>query len=306
MADEVTLEVPVELDGERVDKTVSTLLNVSRAVTRTLFAFGVFVDDDQAKPSTRVRSGSTIRAPKPEVAVDLEAEELDFEVLYEDSELVVVDKPPGMVVHPGSGRRSGTLAAGLLYRFPDVRGVGQVDRWGLVHRLDKDTSGTLLVARTNESYAELVSQLRQRTISRQYMSLVRGLFASPTGAIEAPIGRDPNRPTRRAVVIGGKPARTRYEVMEQFESGRCSLVEARLDTGRTHQIRVHFAAIEHPVVGDKTYGSGPDPVFVPRIFLHASHLSFIHPVSKLQVSIAAELPQDLESVLAGLRAGSPG
>ena len=300
MANEITLEVPSELDGARVDKVLATMLEVSRAQARDLIDDGVSIDGAAARPADRVTEGSSITTPTPEEAVGLEAEEVEFDVLYEDDAVVVVDKPVGVVVHPGAGRSRGTLAAGLLYRYPEIRGVGSVDRWGLVHRLDKDTSGALVVARTALGYENLVDQLKRREITRVYICLVQGRFDAPTGTIEAPIGRDPNRPMRRAVVQGGKSATTHYEVDREYPEFGCSLLTVQLETGRTHQIRVHFLAVDHPVIGDKIYGAKTPKVTSPRTFLHASHVEFHHPTTGEPVSVDSPLPSDLRAVLDSL------
>jgi 23S rRNA pseudouridine1911/1915/1917 synthase len=204
------------------------------------------------------------------------------------------------VVHPGSGRTGGTLAAGLLDRYPELVGVGAEDRWGLVHRLDKDTSGAILVARTREAFEALTAELRRRQITRTYTALVEGEMGAATGTIEAPVGRDPTQPTRRAVTHGGKHARTHYEVVRYFPDSVASLLSVRLETGRTHQIRVHFAAIGHPVVGDRVYGATRKDLGSPRTFLHASRLEFTHPESRRRLEVEAPLPTDLSEVLEGL------
>ena len=297
MANEITVEVPSELDGARVDKVIATLLEVSRAQARDLIDDGVFIDGVAARPADRVREGSTIKTPTPKAAVELQAEPVEFGVLYEDDMVIVVDKPVGVIVHPGAGRSPGTLAAGILYRYPEIKGVGSVDRWGLVHRLDRDTSGTLVVARTARGYEALVGQLKRREITRVYTCLVQGRFDAPTGTIEAPIGRDPNRPMRRAVVQGGKNAITHYEVDREYPKFECSLLTVRLETGRTHQIRVHLSAVDHPVIGDKTYGGKTTRVTSPRTFLHASRVEFSHPDTGERVSVESPLPSDLQTVL---------
>ena len=266
----LTFAVPAEADGLRLDKALAQTLDVSRTISRQLVDRGVTVDGERAKASDRVVEGAVVVTPEPAEALDLEPENVPFGVAYEDREVVVVDKPPGVVVHPGSGTTGGTLAAGLLYRYPDIAGVGTPGRWGLVHRLDRDTSGVLLVARTNAAFESLRSQLAARKIRRAYQALVHGVFGIPTGTIEAPIGRDPTRPTRRAVVSTGKDATTHYSVVEEFPEPDVSHLDVTLDTGRTHQIRVHMAAIDHPVVGDKQYGNRPSQVTTPRIFLHAA------------------------------------
>ena len=297
MAEQVELEVPAALDGARVDRAVAQLLEVSRARAVLLWDERVTVGGKEVRPSDRVSTGDVITCPRPEDMTSLVAEDVPFGVLYEDDDVVVVDKPAGMVVHPGSGRSTGTLAAGLIHRYPEVEGVGSNDRWGLVHRLDKDTSGTILVARTQGAFEKLVADLRRRNIGRVYLALVEGSMGSPTGTIEAPIGRDPTRPTRRAVTHTGKHARTHYEVVRYFEMSDATLIEVTLDTGRTHQIRVHLSAIGHPVAGDRTYGATRRDLNSPRTFLHASRLEFDHPRTGDRISVKAPLPADLTGVL---------
>lgn len=300
MAEQVELEVPESLDGERVDKALAQLLDVSRARASALVEAGVDVDGEPARASDRLRPGQVIKCDEPERRFQLEPETVAFDVLHEDDAVIVVDKPAGLVVHPGSGQQRGTLAAGLIDRYPELVGVGAADRWGLVHRLDKDTSGALLVARTDEAFEALVDELRRRRIGRVYTALVEGRLGAPTGTIEAPIGRDPSRPTRRAVSQGGKHARTHYEVVRVFEESNASLLEVRLETGRTHQIRVHLSAIDHPVVGDLTYGATRKDIASPRTFLHAAKLEFTHPMTDDRTTVESPLPGDLSAVLGRL------
>lgn len=297
MADQIELEVPSSLDGARVDKAIAQLLGLSRATAAILVEAGVEIDDLRAKASDRVRDGQLIRCQPPEETIALVPEPVEFGVLHEDELVIVVDKPAGVVVHPGSGWKGGTLAAGLLHRYPGLEGVGAVDRWGLVHRLDKDTSGAILVARTRGSFDTLTAELRRRQIDRTYTALVEGVMGAPTGTIDAPIGRDHSQPTRRALTHSGKHARTHYEVTRFYESADASLLEVRLETGRTHQIRVHLAAIEHPVAGDLTYGATRKDLGTPRTFLHAARLEFTHPGSGERMAVEAPLPPDLVQVL---------
>jgi len=296
----LTVVVPDDLDGERLDRALAVMLDVSRAAARYLVDEGVEVDGVLCKPNTKVRAGSKIVAPPLRKPVAMLAEELELKVLYEDDALVVIDKPAGLVVHPGTGQLTGTLAAGLLHRYPELEGVGAVERWGLVHRLDKDTSGAILVGRTQDAFDSLVAQLRAREIGREYLALVEGVLKPPTGTIEAPIGRDPQTPTRRAVARDGKHARTHYRVETNYTDRDLALVRVTLETGRTHQIRVHFAAIGHPVAGDPTYGSRREAALTPRIFLHAGKLSFTHPDSRETVVVTSPLPDDLAMVLSSL------
>ncbi len=222
-------------------------------------------------------------------------------MLFEDEILVVVDKPPGVTVHPGSGRQSGTLAAGLLHRYPELEGVGDPGRWGLIHRLDRETSGALIVARTSTSFERLRADLAARRIDRHYVALALNEFAVPTGTIDAPIGPDPSFPTRRAVVATGKPSVTHYEVVEVLADGEVSLLEVRLETGRTHQIRVHLAAIDHPVLGDRAYSPARSRHDAPRVMLHARSVAFEHPGSGERILVEAPIPDDMIAVLEGLR-----
>ncbi len=306
MANEITVEVPSELDGARVDKVLATLLQVSRAQARDLIDDGVSIDGVAARPADRVTEGSIITTPAPRAAVEMQAEPVDFGVLYEDDTVIVVDKPVGVIVHPGAGRSLGTLAAGLLYRYPELRGVGSADRWGLVHRLDKDTSGALIVARTAFGHEALVGQLKRREITRVYTCLAHGRFEAPTGTIEAPMWRYPNLPMLRAVVPGGKSATTHYEVDREYPRFECSLLTVRLETGRTHQIRVHLSAVDHPVIGDKTYGGKTTRVTSPRTFLHASRVEFTHPATVERVIVDSPLAPDLRAVLDSLEQNASG
>jgi 23S rRNA pseudouridine1911/1915/1917 synthase len=215
--------------------------------------------------------------------------------------VIVVDKPQALVVHPGAGNARGTMAAGLLARYPELAGVGEPDRPGIVHRLDKGTSGLLVVARTPAAYDSLVGQLSSRTVERRYLALVWGVPEPATGLVDAPIGRSKRDPTRMAVSSSGREARTRYEVLQPFTQPiEAALIECRLETGRTHQIRVHLAAIEHPIVGDPRYRGKRASFATPRTFLHAHALAFDHPATGERVSFSSPLPEDLTEVLARL------
>jgi 23S rRNA pseudouridine1911/1915/1917 synthase len=233
-----------------------------------------------------------------------------FEVVYEDPDLVVVDKPAGLVVHPGAGHRSGTLVHGLLARYPEVEVVGREegsnpDRPGIVHRLDRGTSGLMVVARTPDAYHALVGQMSRREVVRNYRVLVLGSVDGTSGVVDAPIGRSVSSPTRMAVSRKGKEARTRYHVDERFtQPVPTTLMTATLETGRTHQIRVHLTAIGHPVVGDVVYGQGRSlpGALVSRPFLHAGQLSLDHPRTGAALSWTSELPNDLRQQMDQLEA----
>ncbi len=297
MATFLTERVPPALDGERVDKIVAMLAGVSRAEARAMVDAGdVSGEHGRLSAKERLEQGAVVVFPEPEAAAGLQAEAIDFEVVFADADLIVVDKPPGVVVHPGAGRAAGTLAAGLLDRFPEIEGVGQPGRWGIVHRLDRDTSGLLVVARSDRAYRVLVQAMRRRQVKRGYLTLVQGTFSIPRGTVDAPIGRDPHHPTRRAMIQQGRPAVTHYRRRTEWEPPGVALLEVQLETGRTHQIRVHLAGIGHPVIGDRLYG-GRDPVSAPRMFLHAAHLELDHPVSGEHLVYDSPLPEDLEEVL---------
>jgi 23S rRNA pseudouridine1911/1915/1917 synthase len=211
-----------------------------------------------------------------------------------------------VVVHPTSDRSTGTLVHGLLARYPDIRGVGQDGRWGIVHRLDRDTSGLLVVARTDDAYARLVEMMKRREVTRRYLTLVIGSFDNTTGTVEAPIGRDPNHPTRMRLDRSGKPARTHYRRLSAWLRPDRTLLSVTLDTGRTHQIRVHMQAIERPIVGDLAYGRSPTVDSPGRPWLHARELTFVHPMTGLSIDVRSNLPQDLTDSLESLGAPTIG
>lgn len=298
----ITEVIPAALGGERVDRIVSIIADISRSRAVTLIeAGGVTVDGNPPdKPSIRLEPESTIRIEIPQVDDELKPDSgVSLDVVYVDEHVIVIDKQAHLVVHPGSGVKGATMVNGLLALFPDIVSVGEPERPGIVHRLDKGTSGLLMVGRTEYAYHSLVRQLAQRTVVRVYDSLVHGLVDAESGLIDAPLGRSLRDATRRAVVASGRPARTRYEVVDRFVGDDCTRVECRLETGRTHQIRAHLSAIDHPVVGDERYGGQP-LAGITRPFLHAAQLGFEHPESGEHLSFRSELPEDLTAVLATL------
>ena len=303
MEEKLSKPIPGHLLGERADKVVAELAGISRQASKALFDLVVTVDGIPVGPSQRL-DGGMIEFSEPPSAQVWPASDVEFVVRHEDPYLLVVDKPAGLVVHPGAGRSRSTLAGGLLYRYPELEGVGDPGRWGIVHRLDQGTSGLLLVARTAEAHRHLVAQLKNRSIQRSYLALVHGVPQMPTGTIDAPIGRDPAHPTRKKVVAGGRPSRTHYRVISDHQI--VSLLDIDLETGRTHQIRVHLAAIDHPVVGDRTYSRRKDPVPTPRMFLHAHRLRFTHPESGDNLVVEAELPAELKSMMVEVERVYPG
>jgi 23S rRNA pseudouridine1911/1915/1917 synthase len=301
----VSVEVPNLLAGVRVDRGVAMMADVSRSVAAELIAAGRVLVDGVAVGVGRIelREGSQLTILLPEPGGDQVDPDprVVFEVVHADDEVAVVDKPAGLVVHPGAGHHEGTLVGGLLARFPDLSelvasGVCAADRPGIVHRLDKGTSGLLAVARTPAAYASLVAQLAARTMERRYLALVEGEVADDRGEVDAPIGRSNRTPTKMAIAAGGKPARTGYTVRERRAGPPpTTLVELRLESGRTHQIRVHMAAIGHPVVGDARYGTPDKRLGSGRFYLHAFHLAFTHPVSGQRLEFSSALPDDLKN-----------
>lgn len=309
MSDErIDAEVPAMLDGVRLDRVVAFLTGRSRDVANQLIAAGrVRVDGTAStRRSAPVSAGSalSIELPETEPAGVMPEPDVEFAVVHVDDDLVVVDKPWDLVVHPGAGRERGTLAGGILARFPDVgelpgSGFGEADRPGIVHRLDRGTSGLLVVARTPRAFESLSEQLSEHRAARRYAGLVHGHVEADQGVVDAPVGRSVRRPTHMTVSSSGRDARTSYAVVARYDRPVPStLVVASLETGRTHQIRVHMAAIGHPVVGDTHYGSSDQTVLADgRFFLHAFELSFDHPADGTGVSFRAPVPGDLVSVL---------
>jgi 23S rRNA pseudouridine1911/1915/1917 synthase len=301
--------VPAALAGQRIDRVVAMISGVSRAEVSDLVAAGKVRLDDRVvtSRSTRVAEGQRVSADLDELLAAAARPMLGepgvaVEVVYADDDLLVIDKPAGLVVHPGSGNLDGTLVQGLLARYPEIAGVGDPHRPGIVHRLDKGTSGLLLVARSPAAYTALVAQLKAHEVERRYLALAWGELDSLSGLIDAPIGRSIREPTRMTVSAQGKPARTRYEVVATYRDPVVvSLLECRLETGRTHQIRVHLRAIDHSVVGDQRYGGAKPSFPVDRPWLHAASLTLAHPVTGEELSFDSPLPADLAATLTRLR-----
>lgn len=293
--------VPAELGDGRLDRVVAVLAEVSRAAAHRLVeSGGVTVDGDIAtSPARRIAAGAIVGIAALEPSARLTPEPVDFRVAREDEHLAVIDKPAGVVVHPGSGADEGTLAAGLLHRWPDIEGVGEDGRWGIVHRLDKGTSGLLVVAKSAAAFGALKDLIAARRVDRTYLALVEGAMPIETGTIDAPIDRDPARPVRRRVHALGRPARTHYAQVAAWDEH--TLLEVALETGRTHQIRVHLAAIGHPVVGDRVYGGTVDDAADPgRVWLHSWKLAFDHPITGGRIEEESVLPGDLVGSLNSL------
>ena len=310
----MTPAVPEVLAGERLDRAVALLCNTSRARAAALVESGVVrvngavrtdragrlaAGDDLAVAPGHPNDATRATAPRPEP-------EVTVPVLYEDHHIVIVDKPAGLVVHPGAGRREGTMCGGLLARYPEMADVGDPARPGIVHRLDAGTSGLLVTARSPAAYDSLVAQLSGRTVRRCYEAICRGLVANDRGVIDAPVGRSGRRRVTMAVSERGRPARTAYEVLRRYSLPEpVTHLRCRLETGRTHQIRVHLEAIGHPLLGDEVYRGvgtpgGADhrvPGAPGRPALHAAELGFSHPDGRGEVLFESPLPPDLMGVL---------
>lgn len=293
--------------GERVDRFIAAALDdLSRtAVQRLIAAEEVTVNGAAPKASYNVALADEIvvHVPPPE-PTHLQPQALPLTILYEDRDIIVVNKTAGMVVHPGAGHPDGTLVNALLAHCPDLQGVGGKLRPGIVHRLDKDTSGVLVVAKNDKAIRHLQRQFRYRRVSKHYIALLIGNLERAEGFIDAPIGRHPRHRKKMAVIVDGKRARTRWRVRSRWLDAHghwYTLVDVRPLSGRTHQIRVHFSWLGYPLVGDPVYGPRQGALHAPRHFLHARDLTFAHPRTKEEMTCDAPLPEDLQAVLDGLR-----
>jgi len=303
------LPVPDGLDGMRVDAGLARLLGLSRTVVAELAANGdVLLDGKPAAKSDRLRAGGLLEVtmPEPERPPAVEPVLVDgLRVLHEDDDIVVVDKPVGVAVHPSPGWTGPTVVGGLAAAGIRIATSGAAERQGVVHRLDAGTTGVMVVAKSEHAYAVLKRAFKERKVDKGYHALVQGHPDPTQGTIDAPIDRHPRHDYKFAVVAGGRPSVTHYEVIEAFRAA--SLVAVRLETGRTHQIRVHFSALRHPCVGDLTYGA--DPVLARKLnlnrqWLHARSLGFAHPADGRYVEFRSEYPPDLAAALEQLRAES--
>lgn len=300
-----TLEYTVEQEetGTRIDVLVAGLdEELTRARVQKLIEQGeVTVNDGPVKANYKVREGDVVvvRFPEPE-NVEIRPENIPLNIVYEDSDLLVINKPQGMVVHPAAGNYSGTLVNALLGHCKDLSGINGVIRPGIVHRIDKDTSGLLVVAKNDKAHLSLAEQIKEHIVARKYIALVHGNIPEPRGVVDAPIGRDPRDRKKMAVITrNSKNAVTRYVVMERF--GDYTLVECALETGRTHQIRVHMTYLGHPVAGDPVYGPRKNPLNLDGQALHAFLLGFDHPSTGKYMEFKADLPPYFETLLKELR-----
>ena len=295
---------PGRLDAWLAAKPELSGTGLSRSRLRDLAVDGyVAINSARARPAQRIRAGDVITVSVPPITApaDLVPQEIPLSVVYEDSHIVVVDKPAGLPAHPGPGHPDGTLANALLARCPDIRGIGGELRPGIVHRLDRDTSGLMVVAKTQLAHQQLTEQLKDRTMLKEYLGVAVGLVTPPSSVIDAPIARDPRNRQRMAVDAGGRIARTHYQT--EAELPEHTLLRLRLETGRTHQIRVHLSYQGYPLLGDPVYGRPSEQI--SRQFLHATRLGFRHPESGQWCEHEAGLPMDLARVLVTLRGPRP-
>ncbi len=304
---EQQVEFTVETPGERLDKLIVAQVgdSLSRVQIQALIKEGlVTVNDEQVKPGIKLKGGERIRVmiPHREEATSVTPESIPLTVLYEDADIAVIEKAAGMTVHPGVGNETGTLVAALLARWPEIAAMNTSEkRAGIIHRLDKDTSGLMVIAKNDRVRRRIMAQFQARTVEKQYLALLERTPATQTGRIDAPIARDQNQRKRMAVSRGGKPAITEYRIVESDFNGNQALVRVNLLTGRTHQIRVHMAFIGCPIVGDSVYGFRKQRLKLKRHFLHAAELAFDHPMTGERMHFESPLPAGLLNILEKLR-----
>ena len=289
-------EISADKPWSRLDQFLVDLdIGLTRSQLHRLVVQGaVLVNGHSSKPSQSIQRGDlvSVSVPPPRT-LDLIPQWMPLELVFQDEHIVVIDKPPGLSVHPGPGHPDHTLVNGLLALCPDIQGIGDGMRPGIVHRLDKDTSGLMMVAKNHQAHLSLSAQIKDRQVTKGYVALATGILAQSKGQIDAPIGRDPRNRKRMAVEPGGRESRTNYQMLESI--GVHTLLQLYLESGRTHQIRVHLAHLGHPLFGDTLYGKASP--MLDRQFLHANHLGFRHPESGKEVEFHSKLPKDLEDVL---------
>ena len=301
--EKLSFNINSEEEGQRIDKYLSTMIEgKSRSFVQGL------IDEKKVKANNKViksnyklKKGDFIEVEVPEpVELNVSAEEMNLDIVYEDEDVLVVNKEKGIVVHPAPGNYTGTLVNGILHHCSDLSGINGVIRPGIVHRIDKDTSGILVIAKNDEAHNDLAAQFKEHSIKREYYALVEGKFSKINGTVDKPISRDKKERIKMAINSDGKRAVTHYEVLEQYDKG-VSLVKCTLETGRTHQIRVHMASIGHPLVGDLVYGYKRQKFNIEGQALHAKTLGFIHPRTKEYMEFTSELPNYFKELLEKLR-----
>ena len=299
----LSFNIIIEEEGQRIDKYLSNKIeDKSRSFIQGL------IDEEKVKANGKIIKSNykikrndfiEVEMPEP-VELNVSPEKMNLDILYEDEDVLVVNKDKGVVVHPAPGNYTGTLVNGILYHCTDLSGINGVIRPGIVHRIDKDTSGVLVIAKNDEAHNGLAEQFKEHSIKREYFALVEGKFSNPKGTIDKPISRDKKERIKMAINSDGKRAVTHYEVLEQYDKG-VSLVKCTLETGRTHQIRVHMASIGHPLVGDLVYGYKRQKFNIEGQALHAKVLGFIHPRTKKYIEFTSELPEYFKDLLEKLR-----
>lgn len=299
----LSFNINSEEEGQRIDKYLSIMIEgKSRSFVQGL------IDEKKVKANSKViksnykiKKGDFIEVEVPEpVELNVSAEEMNLDIVYEDEDVLVVNKEKGIVVHPAPGNYTGTLVNGILHHCSDLSGINGVIRPGIVHRIDKDTSGILVIAKNDEAHNDLAAQFKEHSIKREYYALVEGKFSNVKGSVDKPISRDKKERIKMAINSDGKRAVTHYEVLEQYDKG-VSLVKCTLETGRTHQIRVHMSSIGHPLVGDLVYGYKRQKFNIEGQALHAKTLGFIHPRTKEYMEFTSELPNYFKELLEKLR-----
>ncbi len=291
-----------DTDGVRVDKFLAENTELTRSYISGLIDEGrLQINGRIAKSNTKLKCGDEICLDVPEVKeLEILKQDIPLDIVYEDASVIVINKPQGMVVHPAAGNYEGTLVNALMaYCGDSLSGINGVARPGIVHRIDKDTSGLIIVAKTNEAHISLAQQIKEHSCAREYVALARGRFKNPEGTVDAPIGRNPGDRKKMCIIPSGKPAVTHYSVAEEFEG--YSLVKCRLETGRTHQIRVHLASIGHPIACDPVYGIKKEKLKANGQLLHAERLTFTHPQTGERMSLTCPLPEYFEEILQKLR-----
>ena len=292
-------KIIVDESGKRIDKYISEKLDLTRSRVQKLIDDGmVTINGNVAKRSAKVNEGEVLSVEIPELKpLEIVPEEIPLNILYDDDDVIVIDKPKGMVVHPANGNYTGTLVNAIMSKFGDnLSGINGVIRPGIVHRIDKDTSGVLVIAKNDKAHLKLAEQLKEHSMTRVYVAVVRGKLKEKVGTIDAPIGRNPKDRKKMGVVANGKRAVTHYKVIKELDD--CSVIEVRLETGRTHQIRVHMSYIGHPLLGDSVYSNGKNKYGFVGQALHAKILGFIHPSTGEYMEFSSNLPEEFERLLA--------
>ena len=301
--EEIILKVTEENNGARIDKFLTTVLEgkTRSFIQGIIDEKSITVNGKIVKSNYKLKKDDEIVVTLPEpIELDVKAEDIKLNILYEDSDVIVINKPKNMVVHPAPGNYTGTLVNGLLYHCNDLSGINGVIRPGIVHRIDKDTTGILVIAKNDEAHNSLAKQFKDHSIKREYYALVEGRFSKESGIIDKPLGRNKKDRLKMDIVEDGRRAVTHYEVLEQYDKG-VSLIKCTLETGRTHQIRVHMASVGHPLIGDMIYGFKKQKFKIEGQALHAKTLGFIHPKSGEYVEFTSELPEYFEELIKKLR-----